>query len=256
MSNNQASQTKSASEAKKDETHSGSAPQDIQAQLDELKRGFSRLGNREKQLEERELALDSTLKKVPELEKEAAEGRKIKQLLIDQPYEAYKMAGGEPHQIHSKVASGVAEDDPAQIKMKSLEQTIQKLTNTVEQLTQKEIRDQQAKESQNFLSHVEQITKSYPMVKDLEGSIEVIKQTIQAAKQAGKDLSVEDAVKQINEQVKTQVSTLAKHLQPTELPTPAQDKASQTPKSLKDAKSAAMARMQKWADEKKANKKG
>jgi hypothetical protein len=256
MSKEQASQTKTASEAKKDETHSGSAPQDIQAQLDELKRGFSRLGNREQALIEREAALDSVLKEHKELKTKVERAELIEKMLIDNPYEAYKIAGGNPTQIHSKVASGVAEDDPAQVKLKSLEQTISKLTNTVEQLTQKELKEQQAKAQQTFISQVEQITKSYPMVSDLDGSVEIVKQVLQSAKSEGKELSVEDAVKQVNEEVKSRVAKLASHLPPDQRPTEPKDEKPSGPLSIKNAKERAMAQARSLAEKRKADKKG
>lgn len=185
------------------------SPEQIEAKLKELKQGFSRLGNKEKELEQKSKELEHFVKAYPELKAKAERAAQLEKMLAENPYEAVKQLGKNPADAYTKMAAGIMNDNPAMQGVQTLSKQIEKLQERLQKYEEADTKRQQETERQKFYEQLEKVAEEFPVIHSSK-SYAVIEKMIEKLKADGEEPDLKKAAKLAEEGLREEIKKVIK----------------------------------------------
>lgn len=206
--------SKTTASQKGDEGSTGTAPQvtseELSKQLQELKAGFSRLGNKEKELEKRSKDLDTYVKDYPRLLKVQEEYEALRKALVQDPYAAYKNVGGNPQDATTKMAASIFNDNPQMHAVQSLTSEVQKLQQKLSEVEKARTEESETKKRTEFVKQLEKVAEEFPIIHNSK-SYAAIEAMVSKLKSEGtEDIDLKEAAKLAENHLKDEIKKLVK----------------------------------------------
>lgn len=213
-----AAQSPKASAATKDVAPQGTAqtsepsmtPAELESKLKELKQGFSRLGNKEKELEQKSKELDMYVKSYPDLVKIRSEYEALQKALVESPRDAYLRAGGKPETIAAKFAAEIFNDNPSANAIKGFQSTLTTLQSKLDKIEAAETAKEESQRRAEFEKQLQTAAEKYPILKESKSYLAIENHLATLKKESPDEATLEKAAERAEAFFKNEIAKVIK----------------------------------------------